>query len=192
MEDSENDYKITFPELSSWVEQIWPKIQHMLNVYACTVVQCICMCNADFHILHETNISFSWKWHIQVFTIHTYTVCPTHYQTQHFFNNSNINEDIAMKFEQEYFHCVRNEEECVCSVCQISLQYPHNGKIIKEMLGSIASGTPCINITYCRQFIVTDFCWWWWWWFLLWRFWAWWRSQREWKSWHNLSITGQV
>lgn len=25
MEDSENDYEITFPELSSWVEQIWPK-----------------------------------------------------------------------------------------------------------------------------------------------------------------------
>ena len=27
------------------------------------------------------------------------------------------NEDIATKFEQEYVHCVRNEEECVCSVC---------------------------------------------------------------------------
>jgi hypothetical protein len=26
-------------------------------------------------------------------------------------------EDIAMKFEQEYLRCVRNEEECVCSVC---------------------------------------------------------------------------
>jgi len=22
-----------------------------------------------------------------------------------------------MKFEQEYVRCVRNEEECVCSVC---------------------------------------------------------------------------
>ena len=26
------------------------------------------------------------------------------------------NEDIATKFEEEYFRCVRNEEECVCSV----------------------------------------------------------------------------
>ena len=26
-------------------------------------------------------------------------------------------EDIATKFEQEYVRCVRNEEECVCSVC---------------------------------------------------------------------------
>jgi len=26
-------------------------------------------------------------------------------------------EDTATKFEQEYFRFVRNEEECVCSVC---------------------------------------------------------------------------
>jgi len=45
------------------------------------------------------------------------TVCPTRYRTQHFFNNSNTNGDIATKFEQEYVRCVRNEEECVCSVC---------------------------------------------------------------------------
>jgi hypothetical protein len=45
-----------------------------------------------------------------------YTVCPTRYRTQHFFINSNTNEDIATKFEQGYVHCVRNEEEYVCSV----------------------------------------------------------------------------
>ena len=43
-----------------------------------------------------------------------YTGCHTRYPTQHFFNNSNTNEDIAMKFEQEYVHCVGNEKECVC------------------------------------------------------------------------------
>jgi hypothetical protein len=32
-----------------------------------------------------------------------YTECPTRYQTRHFFNNSNTNEDIATKFGQEYF-----------------------------------------------------------------------------------------
>jgi hypothetical protein len=37
-----------------------------------------------------------------------YTECPTTYQTRHFFNNSKTNEDIAMRFEQEYVHCVRN------------------------------------------------------------------------------------
>jgi len=35
----------------------------------------------------------------------------------HFFNNSNTNEDIVTKFEQEHIRCVRNEKECVCSVC---------------------------------------------------------------------------
>ena len=44
------------------------------------------------------------------------TVCPTRYRTRHFFNNSNTNEDIAKKFEQEYVRCVRNEKACVCSV----------------------------------------------------------------------------
>ena len=47
----------------------------------------------------------------------SYTVCPTRYGTRRFFNNSNTNEDIATKFEQEYVCCVRNEEEYVCSVC---------------------------------------------------------------------------
>ena len=56
----------------------------------------------------------------------------------------NTNEDIATKFEQEYVRCVINEEECVCSPLQISLQYPHSGTIIKEMPGSVASGTLCI------------------------------------------------
>jgi hypothetical protein len=42
-------------------------------------------------------------------------MCPTRYRTWHFFNNSNTNEDITTKFEQEYVRCVRNEKECVCS-----------------------------------------------------------------------------
>ena len=46
-----------------------------------------------------------------------YTGCPTRYRTRHIFNNSNTNEDIATKFEQEYVRCVTNEKECVCSVC---------------------------------------------------------------------------
>jgi hypothetical protein len=68
-------------------------------------------------------------------------VCPTRYRTRHFFNNSNTNEDIATKFEEQYVRCVRNEEECVCSApncCdtdQRSASQP----------GSEASGTPCIT-----------------------------------------------
>jgi hypothetical protein len=53
-----------------------------------------------------------------------YTGCPTCYQTRHFFNNSNTNEDIATKFEQQYVmmsHFSHNEHTPV----QISLQYRH-------------------------------------------------------------------
>jgi hypothetical protein len=59
------------------------------------------------------------------FTSNHTTGCTIRYRTRHFFNNSNTNEDIATKFEQEYGRCVRNEEECVCSVLKILLQYPH-------------------------------------------------------------------
>jgi hypothetical protein len=46
---------------------------------------------------------------------------------------------------------VRNEEECVCSVSVVRLIVatrssgpPASSNIIKEMSGSVASGTPCI------------------------------------------------
>jgi len=32
---------------------------------------------------------------------------------------------LQRNLKQEYVRCVRNEEECVCSPLQISLQYPH-------------------------------------------------------------------
>ena len=44
-----------------------------------------------------------------------------------------------MKFEQEYVRCVRNEEECVRSAPNIFIGV----RIIKEMPGLVASGTPC-------------------------------------------------
>jgi hypothetical protein len=54
-----------------------------------------------------------------------YTGCPTTYHTRHFFNNSNTNDIIATKFEQEYVRCVRNKEECVCSApnCCVTLHW---------------------------------------------------------------------
>ena len=70
-------------------------------------------------------------------------MCPTRYRTRHFFNNSNTNEDTATKFEQEYVRCVRNEEECVCSVCLFRCNIFIGVRIIKEMPGSVVSGTPC-------------------------------------------------
>jgi len=81
------------------------------------------------------------------------TGCHTRYRTRHFFNNSNTNEDIATKFEQERVRCVRNEEECFCSVsvvCVCSVCSRCNilikGKIIKEMPVSVASATALYNV----------------------------------------------
>jgi len=77
----------------------------------------------------------------------SFLVCPTRYRTRHFFNNSNTNEDIATKFEQEYVRCVRNEKECVCFApnCCDKEQRSANQP------GSVASGTPCITLlrVYC-------------------------------------------
>jgi hypothetical protein len=72
------------------------------------------------------------------------TECPNRYRTRHFLNNSNTNEDIAKKFEEKYVRCVRNEEECVCSMCLYGCNIFIGLRIIKEMPGSVASGTPCI------------------------------------------------
>ena len=71
------------------------------------------------------------------------TGCPTRCRTRHFFNNSNTNEDVATKFEQQYvlfFHIsytmryVRFKFRCNIII---------SGKIIKEMPGSVENGTPC-------------------------------------------------
>ena len=72
------------------------------------------------------------------------TGCPTTNQTRYFFNNSKTNEDIAMRFEQEYVRCVRNEEERVCSVCLFRYNIFIGFRIIKEMPGLVGSGTPYI------------------------------------------------
>jgi len=74
-----------------------------------------------------------------------YTECLTRYRARHFFNKSNKNEDIATKFEEEYVRCVRNGEECVCSVCLFRCNIVIGVRIIKEIPGSVASGTTCIK-----------------------------------------------
>jgi len=72
----------------------------------------------NFSVLTRARFTDMYTQHIYYIyniALHTYTECPTRYQTRHFFNNSNTNKDIAKKFEQECVRCVRNEEECVCS-----------------------------------------------------------------------------
>jgi len=69
------------------------------------------LCLSTFYTAHTASVL-----HIPATDLQN-TVCPTRYRTRHFFNNSNTNEDIATKFEQEYVRCVSNEKECVCGVC---------------------------------------------------------------------------
>ena len=72
------------------------------------------------------------------------TGCPTRYRTRNFFNNSNTNEDIATKLEADLPHCVRNVEEKEVLLFKFRCNVFIGVRIIKEMTGSVASGTPCI------------------------------------------------
>ena len=72
--------------------------------------------------------------------------CPTTYQTRHFFNNSKTNEDIATKqtHTTDTFLFISHTTNVLLFKfrCNILIAF----RIIKEMPGSAASGTPCINL----------------------------------------------
>jgi len=82
------------------------------------------------------------RWSINII-IYYNTVCPTRYRTRHFFNNFTTNEDMATKFEADLPHCVRNvtsKHVLEVTSCNIFIGV----RIIKEIPGSVASGTPCV------------------------------------------------
>jgi hypothetical protein len=72
---------------------------------------------------------------------------PTRYLTQHFFNNVTTNEDIATKFEANLPHCVRSVKEKNVLLFKFRCNIFIGVRIIKQMPGSVASGTPCIFLT---------------------------------------------
>jgi hypothetical protein len=76
----------------------------------------------------------------------TFTVCPTRYRTRNFFNNFTTNEDIATKIEADLFHCVRNVKEKNVLLFKCGCNVFIGVRIIKEMPGSVASGTFCICV----------------------------------------------
>jgi len=80
-----------------------------------------------------------------------YTGCPTRYRTRHFFNNSNTNEDIATKFEQKHVRISLRKSSIWALSKKPETEILISGKIIKEMSGSVASGTPYIFPLCCRQ-----------------------------------------
>jgi hypothetical protein len=72
------------------------------------------------------------------------TVCPTRYRNRHFFNNFTTNEDTATKFEADTdtFLFISHTTNVLLFKfrCNIFIVV----RIIKEILGSVASGTPYI------------------------------------------------
>ena len=72
------------------------------------------------------------------------TECPTPYRNRHFFNNFTTNEDIATKFEADLPHCVRNVTTTNVLLFKFRCNISIGVRIIKEMPGSVASGTLCI------------------------------------------------
>jgi len=72
------------------------------------------------------------------------TRCPTLYQTRHFFNNFNTNEDNATKFEADTDTFLFISHTTNVLVFKFRCNIFIGVRIIKEMPGSVASGTPCI------------------------------------------------
>jgi hypothetical protein len=72
--------------------------------------------------------------------------CPTGYGTRHFFNNFTTNDDIATKFEANLPYCVRNVKEKNVLLFKYSYNIFIGVRIIKEMPGLVANGTPCTYV----------------------------------------------
>jgi hypothetical protein len=75
----------------------------------------------------------------------TNTGCPTRYRTRHVCNNFTTNEDNATKFKADLPHCVRNVKEKNVLLFRFRCNIFNGVRIIKEMPGSVASGTLCIT-----------------------------------------------
>jgi hypothetical protein len=70
------------------------------------------------------------------------TECPTRYRTRHFFNNFTTNEDIATKFKADLPR-VTNVKTTNVLMFKFRCNIFIGVRIIKEIPGSVASGTPC-------------------------------------------------
>ena len=80
-----------------------------------------------------------------------YIGCPTRYRTRHFFNNLTT-EDIATKFEADYRHTLQTHSFSFLTQRTYSCNILIGVRIIKEMPGSVASGTHCICFSRNWQF----------------------------------------
>ena len=72
-----------------------------------------------------------------------YTVCLTRYRTRHFFNNFTTNENITTKFEADLLHFFFISHTTNVLLFKFRCNIFIGVRIIKEMPGSVASGTHC-------------------------------------------------
>jgi len=79
-----------------------------------------------------------------IINIENYAGCPTRYRTRHFFNNFTTNEDIAMKFESDTDKFLFISHTTNVLLFKFRCNIFIGIRIIKEMQGSVASGTSCI------------------------------------------------
>jgi hypothetical protein len=87
-----------------------------------------------------------------------YTRCPNRYRTRHFFNNFTTNEDIRRTTDTFLFISYTMNIPLFKFLCNIFIGVG----IIKEMPGSLASGTHCAYLKKVTCFCVTSvLCWDW-------------------------------
>ena len=76
-------------------------------------------------------------------------------------NNFTTNEDIAKKFEADLPHCVRNMTTTNVLLFKFCCNIFIGVRIIKEMSGSVASGTPCsiqpLSTITAMHFLISEF-----------------------------------
>jgi len=115
-----------------------------ISIEVCVVLPSISLS----HLESVCNLNFLCKtYHLHVlqfvkYQCHLSIGCPTHYRTQHFFNNSNTNEDIATKQTHtiDTFLFISHTTNVLLFkfCCNIFIG------VNKEMPGSVASGIPTL------------------------------------------------
>jgi hypothetical protein len=89
--------------------------------------------------------------------MNNYTVCPTRYRTLHFFNNFTTNYSVATirrTTDTSLFISHTTNAPLFKFRCNIFI----GAGIIKEMPGSVASGTPCTYIIILQFHLFTRIC----------------------------------
>jgi hypothetical protein len=97
-----------------------------------------------YSVRHQT-ADTDWVHNSVVVIRNIYRGCPTRNRTRHFFNNFTTNKDIAKKFEADYRHTLQTHSFSFLTQRTYSCNIFIGVRIIKEMLGSVASGTRCIR-----------------------------------------------